>query len=362
MNVLYLIKLLIDLNVHFNNIESIATGKNVLGDTDMSKKDMGLAWYVVKKLLQGIPMVVAVVILCFVLIKIAPGDPINMMSSGYDPTPEMRAKLEAQWGLDKPVLIQLVTYIEHMLTGDFGYSYFAGKSVGAVIMERIPATLILMFSAIIFSSFFGILAGVLSSRKMYSFTDSAIISISLIGYSAPLFWVGQILILVFSITLGVLPVSGMRSMREQLTGFAAFFDICKHLILPGLTLSFWFMALLIRITRAKMAEVLQADFIKTARAKGLHERKVTIRHALRNAMAPIVTVLGLEFSVIFMGAVVVETVFGWPGTGRLMFDSVMCRDYPMITGMFFVISVSVILVNILVDIIYAIIDPRIRYE
>lgn len=229
-------------------------------------------------------------------------------------------------------------------------------------MERLPNTLLLMLTAIAFSFAVGVMCGVFSARHQYSIMDSIVTGASLIGYSAPLFWVGQILILVFGVKQGWLPVSGMYDLRASYTGFAKALDVAKHLILPALSLSFWFSAMVIRVTRTKMAEVLQADYIKTASAKGLTEGRVVWGHAFRNAMGPLITVLGLELSAVVMGATVIETIFSWPGTGRLMYDAVIGRDYPLIAGMFFFVSTSIIIVNIIIDILYAVIDPQVCYE
>ena len=318
--------------------------------------------YALKRLLQGIPLIVAVIILCFILIQLAPGDPVTVMSAGFTPSDETRAQLEASWGLDQPIHIQLIRYFTRILHGDFGNSYFQGAPVLDIICERIPATLLLMFTGIILSSIVGIIGGVICAKYLHKPIDNVISSVALVGYSVPLFWVGQVLILIFAVKLKCMPVSGMENIRESFEGLDRVLDIGKHLILPGLSLSFWFTALMLRITRTKMAEVLQSDFIKTAYAKGLPERRIIIGHALRNSLSSIVTVFGIEFSVTFMGAVVIETVFGWPGTGKLLFDSVMNRDYPVITGMFCLIAVTVIVVNVIVDIIYALLDARIRYE
>jgi peptide/nickel transport system permease protein len=322
---------------------------------------MKLWQYVLKRVLQGIPLTVAIIVICFVIIRLAPGDPINMLVSGYEPPPEMRRQLEAYWGLDKPLHQQLIVYIGRVLAGNLGYSHLAGKTVLEAIYERMPATLLLMLTGLVFSSIIGVGAGVMSSRRPYSLADNILTGTSLIGYSVPLFWVGQILIITLALGLKLFPVSGMFSLRQELTGMACFLDVLWHLVLPAVTLSVWFLALVTRITRAKMMEVLRQDFIIMARAKGATESRVTWRHALRNALSPIVTVIGFECGGIFMGAVVTETVFGWPGMGRLMYDSIMSRDYPVVTGLFFLISVTVIGVNIIVDIIYSILDPRIRY-
>ncbi len=328
----------------------------------MSESTKGLLRYVAKRILQGIPMMLAVIILCFVIIQIAPGDPITMMTVGYTPTEEMRAVLEATWGLDQPLHKQLWTYLCRMLTGDLGYSYVQAAPVVEVLAERLPKTFLLMFTSLALSAVIGSLTGVYCSRKMYSLGDNAIRVTALVGYSAPMFWIAQVLILVFAVELKWFPVSGMVSLRGNFEGFDRVLDIMYHMVLPVITLSFWFSAMMIRVTRTKMADVLQNDYIKTAVAKGANDRRVTFRHAFRNAMAPLVTVLGMEFGSMFMGACVIETIFAWPGTGKLMYNAICQRDYNLVTGLFFVISISVIVVNIIVDIVYAVLDPQVRYD
>jgi len=328
----------------------------------MKKGQKSILAYALNRLLQGIPMIIMVIILTFVLINLAPGDPVSMMTAGIDPTPDMRALLEKQWGIDEPLFVQLIKYLGRILTGDFGMSYFQGKSVVDIILERLPPTLLLMMTAILISTIFGIVCGIISAYHMYKRIDSVLSIAALIGYSAPLFWVGQVLIIVFAVVLDIFPVSGMHDLRMAATGFKKILDTAKHLFLPSLSLTFWFSALMMRVTRTKMSDILQSDYIKTARAKGLSETKVIMGHAFRNALAPIITVLGFELGAVVMGATVVETIFGWPGMGRLMYESILRRDYPLITGIFFFVSLSIILVNILVDIMYAVFDPQVRYE
>ena len=328
----------------------------------MSRSQKELIYYIVKRLLQGIPMILAVIVLCFIIIKLAPGDPISLLTVGYTPTEEMREILESTWGLDKPVLVQLWNYITDMVTGNFGYSYMQSAPVTEILSERLPKTFLLMFTALTLSTILGTLAGIYCSRRMYTLGDNVIRVFALVGYSAPMFWIAEVLILIFAVQLGWFPVSGMVSLRGNYEGLAKVLDVMYHMVLPVITLSFWFSAMMIRISRTKMADVLQSDYIKTAMAKGASDRRVTYRHAFRNAMAPLVTVVGMEFGSMFMGACVIETIFAWPGTGRLMYNAIVQRDYNLVTGLFLVISISVIVVNIIVDIIYALLDPQVRYE
>lgn len=321
-----------------------------------------LLWYSIKRFLLGIPLILVVVLFCFTVIQLAPGSPLTLIGGSDGITPEQQAMLEEQWGLNEPLGKQCLTYCKNMLTFDLGTSYRQSRPVIDIILERLPATLLLMLPALAIAVILGVSVGMYCSRHMHSVGDSVATVFALAGYSVPLFWVGQMLILIFSMKLGWLPVSGMMDVRANHTGIALVWDVFKHLILPGSCLVFYYSAMILRVMRTKMSEVLQADYIKTARAKGLPENRVIKGHALRNAIAPVITVVGMELGSLVMGATVVESVFGYPGTGRLIYDAVAKRDYPLIAGMFFFISFMVIVVNILVDILYAVIDPQVRYN
>lgn len=321
-----------------------------------------LVWYAIKRLIQGIPMVLIVVLFCFVVIQLAPGSPLSLLGGSDGITPQQQAMLEEQWGLNEPIGKQCLTYFKQMLTFNLGTSYRQNRPVTDLILERLPATLILMLPALALAVLLGVSVGMYCSQHMHSLGDGVASVLALAGYSVPLFWIGQMLILIFAMRLGWLPVSGMTDVRHNYTGLAHVWDVFRHLVLPGSCLVFYYSAMILRVTRTKMSEVLQADYIKTARAKGLPERRVIHGHALRNALAPVITVVGMELGSMVMGATVVESVFGYPGTGRLIYDAVAKRDYPLIAGMFFFISVMVILANILVDILYAVIDPQVRYN
>ena len=321
-----------------------------------------LLWYAIKRLLQGIPLIIVVVLFCFAVIQLAPGTPLAMLGGSDGLTDEQEAYLTEEWGLNDSIPKQLLTYGKNMLTFDLGDSYRQERPVADIILERIPATLLLLLPALAIAVVLGVSVGVYCSRHMHRLGDNVATVLALAGYSVPLFWVGQMLILIFAMKLDWLPVSGMQDLRANYTGMALVWDVFKHLILPGSCLVFYYSAMILRVTRTKMAEVLQADYIKTARAKGLPEGRVIRGHALRNALAPVITVVGMELGSIVMGATVVESVFGYPGTGRLIYDAVTKRDYPLIAGMFFFISVMVIVANVLVDILYALIDPQVRYN
>ena len=318
--------------------------------------------YSIKRLLQGIPLIILVVLFSFAIIQFAPGEPISLIAGGDDMTQEQIDYLTEQWGLDQPIHIQMWRYCTKMLRFDLGISYRQARPVLDIILERLPYTLLLLIPSLLIATVIGVSVGVYCATHMHSTGDSVMTVAALTGYSVPLFWVGQMLLLIFAMKLSWFPVSGISDLLSQAQGLAKAWDVFLHLVLPGLSLIFSYSAMIIRVMRTKMAEVLQTDFIKTARAKGLPESKVIWGHGLRNALAPVVTVVGMELATMVMGATVVETVFGYPGTGRLIFTAISNRDYPLIAGMFFFISVGVILANVLVDILYAVLDPQVRYN
>ena len=326
----------------------------------MRKETGSLTKYILKRFLQAIPLIFGIIVVNFCLIHLAPGDPIISLVGEFQVSVEYIEDVKRQYGLDEPLPAQLLIYILNILKGDFGYSFSFKQPVISVILDRVPATLLLMVVTTIFSSLFGVIFGVLSSEKQYSKTDNFITFISLIGYSLPVFWLGQILLIVFGLKLPLFPTQGMHSLRESLTGIAYWLDLFHHLVLPGFALGLSYLAVNTRFTRASMIEVMGQDYIRTARAKGLSERRVIYKLALRNALLPFVTLTGLNFGFLLAGAVLTETVFAWPGLGRLMYDFIYTRDYPLLMGMFVFISAVVIIANLITDIFYSILDPRIR--
>lgn len=316
--------------------------------------------YACRRVAHAVPLVLGVVVVNFTLIHLAPGDPILALIGEFQASPEFVRSVREQFGLDQPLPVQLGLYLWNLLQGDFGHSFVFKQPVLAVILERVPATVLLMTAAILYATVGGALFGVLSSRRQYSRTDNAFTLLSLIGYSMPVFWLGQILLIVFSLQLSLFPAQGMESLRESYTGLARGLDILHHLVLPAFALGLGYLAVDVRFTRASMIEVMSQDYIRTARAKGLSERAVFYKHGLRNALIPLVTITGLNFGFLLAGAVLTETVFAWPGLGRLMYDSIYTRDYPVLMGMFVFISVAVIVVNLLTDLLYSLLDPRIR--
>ena len=317
--------------------------------------------YIASRLLQGLALVLAVVILNFVLVHAAPGDPVETIAGASGGmSPEMMAQLRTQYGLDRPLPVQLGVYLGKVLQADLGYSYFFNLPVTALIAERVPATLLLVLSAVLLAFVVGTALGVLSSRKPNGALSQFITVLSMVGFAAPVFWVGIMLVILFASVLPILPVSGMRSADSSGGGIADVLDVLHHLVLPTVTLGLVYLAQYSRLARSSMLDVLGSDFIRTARAKGLAERVVLYKHALRNALLPVVTVLGLQFGNVLAGAILVETVFNWPGLGRLAFDSVLRRDYPTILGVLLFSSIVVVVMNQVTDLCYRFIDPRIK--
>lgn len=314
------------------------------------------------QLLQGLALVLAVVVLNFLLVHAAPGDPVETIAGASGGmSEELKAELRQQYGLDRPLPTQLAVYLGKVFSGDLGYSYFFNLPVTGLILERVPATLLLVLSAVIAAFGIGTTLGVLASRRPNGLLSQAITVISLIGFAAPVFWTGIMLVILLASVFPLFPISGMRAVDSDGAGsLADVVDVLHHLVLPTLTLALVYLAQYSRLARASMLDVLGSDFVRTARAKGLAERVVLYKHALRNAVLPVVTMLGLQFGNLLAGAVLVETVFNWPGLGRLAFESVLRRDYPTILGVLLFSSIIVIVMNQLTDLAYRLIDPRIR--
>ncbi len=325
-------------------------------------REISLKRYVLRRVVQAIPLILGIITITFLLIHLAPGDPVSIMVGGFEFSPEYLEMMREQLGLNKPIYEQLFLYLAKVFQGDLGYSYRYNQPVISLIAERVPATLLLMGTAYIISIIIGIVLGVSSSRKPYSLLDNIITTGSLMGYSIPLFWLAQMLLVALALYLGLFPVGGMMSVTVKYIGLGHVLDILHHLILPAAALAVFNLALYTRLTRASMLEVLEKDFIVTAKCKGVDERTVVYRHALRNALLPVITVIGMQFGAMLGGAILTETIFGWPGLGRLMYEALYTRDYPVMMGMFIVASISVIVANLMTDLVYAMVDPRIRYR
>ncbi|MEO8937588.1 MAG: ABC transporter permease [Burkholderiaceae bacterium] len=322
---------------------------------------MSVLRYIASRLLQGLGLVLAVVVLNFVLVHAAPGDPVETIAGASGGmSPELMAQLRTQYGLDKSLPVQLGVYLGKVIHGDLGYSYFFNLPVSSLIAERLPATLLLVLSSVLVAFVIGTALGVLSARKPNGVLSQFITVLSMVGFAAPVFWTGILLVLLFALVIPILPVAGMRAVDSSGGGLKDVIDVMYHLVLPVVTLSLVYLAQYSRLARSSMLDVLGSDFIRTARAKGLSARVILYKHALRNALLPVITVLGLQFGNVLSGAILVETVFNWPGLGRLAFESVLRRDYPTILGLLLLSSIVVVVMNRLTDLCYGFIDPRIK--
>jgi len=316
-----------------------------------------------RRLAASLPTLLIILAGMFLLLQLAPGDTVDALMAqigGGDAA--FAAEMRRFYGLDAGVPAQLWNYLSRLATLDLGHSAIYGKSVATVILERLPATLLLMVSALSFAFSFGLVLGVIAARRVNRWPDTLISTLGLIFYATPSFWFGLMAIVVFSVHLQWLPAGGLSDITRSLSGLAAVVDVARHLVLPTLTLGLIFLAIYLRIMRASMLEVLSLDFVRTARAKGLSETRVVARHVLRNAMLPMVTLIGLQAGTMLGGSVVVESVFALPGLGRLAYESVVQRDLNTLLGIIFVSALLVIAINFLVDILYARLDPRISAE
>lgn len=316
---------------------------------------------VLKRLLHVAILLVAVLTLNFLLIHIAPGDPVQTLAGDIGGmTDELRQELMQRFGLDKPLIVQLAIYLGRVLQGDLGYSYYFDASVASLIGERLAATLLLVVTAVALAFSVGTLIGSLAARRPNGVLSQSVTVLMMVGYAAPVFWTGVLLIILFASIWPILPVSDMREAGSDATGWAAALDVMRHMVLPTFSLACVYLAIYARLARSSMIETLSMDYVRTARAKGLSEPMVLYKHALRNSVIPVVTILGMQFGHAVAGAVLVETVFNWPGLGRLAYDSVLRRDYPTLLGLLFFSSLLVIVMNQLTDLLYRLIDPRIR--
>jgi peptide/nickel transport system permease protein len=324
--------------------------------------------------LQIIPVLLGVSIVVFFMVRAIPGDPAQLLL-GQQATEEQVQQVRQNMGLDKPVIVQYGIFLADALRGDLGTSIVTGRPVTTELLARLPATLELTAFAMLVAILVGVPVGVISAVKQYSLLDKFTSVLALTGISMPIFWLAMILIVIFFVNLGWLPFPGRLSTGYAVTSitglvlvdslltlnFAAFWDGLKHLILPAIALGTIPMAVIMRMTRSSMLEVMGEDYVRTARAKGVVPWRVIFKHALRNAMLPTVTVIGLQAGLLMGGAVITETIFSWPGVGQIAYDSVNRRDYAMIQGVVLYGATLFVLVNLLVDVLYAVLDPRVRY-
>lgn len=316
---------------------------------------------IIQRVLLGIVLIIGVIVLNFFLMQAAPGDVVDaMLAEAGGGDPELAARLRQSYGLDQPVYIQLVKYLGQVCIGDLGYSFYYDEPVANLILSHLPTTLMLTLSALILAVLFGTLFGVYAAIKPKGLFSNFVTVFSLFGYATPVFWLGMIVLLVFALYLPWFPAFGIRSIPEPDHPFKRALDIIHHLVLPTFTLAVLYLANYSRISRASMLDVLGADYIRTARTKGLSEPKVIFKHALKNAALPVVTLAGLQLAQVFSGAVLVETVFSLPGVGPLLYESIVRRDFPVILGVLFGAATTTIVANIITDLVYKWMDPRIQ--
>ena len=303
--------------------------------------------YAIRRLLLAVPTLLGVSMLVFGILRMLPGDPATALA-GVHATQEVVERIRAEHGLDKPIHLQYLGFMKDLFRGNLGKSIRTALPVTREVVSRLIPTLELTAVSMVLAVLLGVIVGVISAAKPYTVFDYGSMLGALVGLSAPVFWLGLMLMLLFSLQLGWLPAAGRGDFR--------------HLILPSVTLAASSVALIARFTRSTMLEVLRSEYIATARAKGLRESRVILRHALSNAMIPILTIIGLRFGALLSGAVLTENVFAWPGVGRLVVDSISARDYPVVQGAVLMIAVSFVFINLVVDLLYGVVNPRIRYD
>lgn len=322
---------------------------------------MGKLKFLLLRVLQGVAALLLIAVMNFLLIRAAPGDPATVMAGETGATDAVyMQQLRERFELDKPLPVQLASYLGHLVRLDLGTSYRQQRPVIDLIAERLPATLLLTGTAFGLSLAFGVALGVWASARVGSWKDGLIGVLSTLFYATPLYWLALLAVLVFSIWLPWLPAFGYESVGAGYTGIERMLDIGQHMVLPALVLALFYMAIYARMTRASMIEVANQDFVKTARAKGLRPGRILHAHVLRNALLPVVTLAGLQAGAMVGGAVLIETVFAWPGIGRLLFEALSARDYSLLLGTFLVTAALAIVFNILTDLIYTVVDPRIE--
>jgi len=317
--------------------------------------------YVVRRLLQVLPAVASILIVTFAIVHAAPGDPVVAVA-GESGNLEYYEFMRNKFGLDRPLLQQFFTYTGNVLTGDLGTSFAQGQRVTSLIAERVPATLLLMGTALTVSTLGGIALGALAARRPFGPFDLAISTTALVGYALPVFWLAQLAMLTIAFRTGWFPIQGMTDARAGYTGWAHIADVARHMALPGLVLAASEVALITRMARTGILTEMDRDYVKVAQAKGLSRTGALMHHALRNALLPVVTVIGTRIGFLFSGAVLVETVFGWPGLGRLVLSAAQTRDHPVLLGMVLLVAFSLVFANLVTDLIYSRVDPRIRYR
>lgn len=318
--------------------------------------------FILKRLFSGTIVVLFSVLFNFVIIRLAPGDPTRLLAGKDNPSPEMIAALQEKYGLNKPIMTQFWMYVKQLAHGDFGYSYVSTAKVWDLIRTRIGPTLLVAFTGAFIGLLVGTLLGIYAARKKGSKADVFLCGISYVLDSTPSFWLGLMMILIFASILKWFPTYGMYSLRGNYTGFGRVLDLLRHLFLPVTTLVLLNIPYYFRIARSSVLQTMSEDFIMTLRATGMSERKIFNKYVMRNAIIPTITVFGITLAYMITGVSMIEIVFAWPGMGRLMLDSITKRDYPTLSAIYLMLSISVAVMTIVVDIVYAWIDPRIRIE
>jgi peptide/nickel transport system permease protein len=317
--------------------------------------------YAARRLAQAVPTVLVIAAMNFLVLQLAPGDAAEVLAGeAGSATPEFMAQLRQTFGLDQPLGVQLMLYIKQLVTLDLGYSFRHNMPVIQLIGSRLFPTLLLMVTVLLLAVTVGTLLGAYAARNLNRWQDNVISMLTVLAYATPVFWAGLMLIVVFSINLGWFPTSGMQEVAAFHEGAAKVRDIAHHLVLPAVTLTMFYLALYARLMRASVLEQFSMDYVVTARAKGLTERQIARRHVLRNAVLPVLTMAGVQVGGLLGGAVVVETVFAWPGLGLLAYESLFARDLNLLLGIFFICTCLVVVVNLVVDVAYSMLDPRIE--
>lgn len=317
--------------------------------------------YVVRRLLQSAPLILGASVLNWILIHVAPGDPIVALA-GEDGNAEYYAMMRQRFGLDRPLIEQLWVYLTRLAQGDLGFSFRQNRPAVDVILDQLPATLLLVGPALVIAATLGIVSGTVAAARRNTALDNTVRTVTLLGHAVPVFWVAQLALLLFSLRLGWFPVQGRSNIRENYEGVRGLLDTLHHMVLPVSALILVYTPAIMRVTRAAVVENLNAPYIRSARARGQSRREVIIKHALPNSMLPIVTVIGTQIGFMFAGAVLVETVFAWPGLGRLLLSAMLNRDYAIITAMLLMLSMTIIIANLITDLLYSLLDPRVRHD
>lgn len=318
--------------------------------------------YIRRRILTGILCIFVALCINFIIIHAAPGNPIRLLVGKDNPDPQLIAQLTQKYGLDQPKYVQFIKYVGNLLKGDMGVSIYTNESVADMIMQRMAPTAMLALTAVILAAVIGTIIGIFCARRVGTKLDAFMGSISYLFDSTPSFWLGLMLILIFASTLRILPTSGMIDMRADYEGFARVLDIMKHMILPVTALSLTLIPYYFRIARSSIIQVMGEDFITTLRATGMPEKRIFRKYIFRNAILPTITVLGIQMAYLVTGSAIVEIVFSWPGMGSFVMTAITRRDYPLLMGIYLVLSISVAVMMIVVDLLYSVLDPRIRHD